>query len=122
MVEALASGAPVVVLFLHDLQWADAATLEVLDYAGRRWAEQGASVLVLLAARPEEPGLSSTFERWLSSLGRRLPVAYPTKYKRLRAAFPRSALRRVHATFGTNQGLARRHRIAPRFSRNPPAR
>ena len=73
MVEALAFRAPVV-LFLDDLQWADAATLEVLEYAGRRWAEQGAPVLVLIAARPEEPEAGSAFERWLSSLGRRLPL------------------------------------------------
>ena len=73
MVEALAFRTPVV-LFLDDLQWADAATLEVLEYAGRRWAEQGAPVLMLIAARPEEPEASSAFERWLLALGRRLPL------------------------------------------------
>ena len=73
MVDALASSAPVVI-FLDDLQWADAATLEVLDYAGRRWAEHGVPVLVLIAARPEEPGAGSAFERWLSTLRRRLPL------------------------------------------------
>lgn len=74
MVKALASGVPVV-LFLDDLQWSDAATLEVLDYVGRRrWAEQVAPVLLLIAARPEEPEADSAFEKWLSSLGRRLPA------------------------------------------------
>jgi DNA-binding SARP family transcriptional activator/tetratricopeptide (TPR) repeat protein len=73
LVEALAFRTPVV-LFLDDLEWADAATLEVLEYAGRRWAEQGAPVLVLIAARPEEPQAGSAFERWLSSLGRGLPL------------------------------------------------
>jgi DNA-binding SARP family transcriptional activator/tetratricopeptide (TPR) repeat protein len=73
LVGSLASRAPVI-LFLDDLEWADTATLDVLDYASKRWAEQGAPVLLLIAARPGEPGVSSTFERWLSSLGRRLPL------------------------------------------------
>jgi DNA-binding SARP family transcriptional activator/tetratricopeptide (TPR) repeat protein len=73
VVGALASGAPVV-LFLDDLQWADAATVELLDYAGRRWAEQGLPVLVLIAARPEEAEGTFDVERWLSALGRRSAV------------------------------------------------
>ena len=72
-VGALASRTPVA-LFLDDLQWSDAATLEVLDYAGRRWAEQGAPILLLLAARPEDLGGASSFERWLPSLSRNLPA------------------------------------------------
>jgi DNA-binding SARP family transcriptional activator len=73
LVRALASHAPVV-LFLDDLEWTDIATLEVLEYAGRHWAEQGVPVLVLIAARPEEVEAGSAFERWLSALGRRLPM------------------------------------------------
>ncbi|HEX2180841.1 MAG TPA: AAA family ATPase, partial [Rubrobacteraceae bacterium] len=72
-VGALASRAPVV-LFLDDMQWADAATLEVLDYAGRRWAERGAPVLVLIAGRPEEIRDDSSFGGWLPSLVWRLPA------------------------------------------------
>ena len=59
---------------MDDLEWADAATLEVLDYASKRWAEQGASVLLLIAARLGEPEVGSYFERWLSTLGRKLPM------------------------------------------------
>src|SRR5215217_5554297 len=73
LVEAWASRAPVI-LYLDDLHWADSATLEMLDYAGKRWAEQEAPVLVLIAARTEEPEVSPAFERWLLSLRRRLPV------------------------------------------------
>jgi hypothetical protein len=39
-------------------------------------------------------------------------VTYPTKYKRLRVAFPRSSLGRVQRTIGSNEALARRYRIA----------
>src|SRR5215213_6714736 len=72
-VGALASRAPVV-LFLDDMQRADAVTLEVLDYAGRRWAEQATPVLVLTTTRPEEPQGNSGSGRRLSHSGRGLPA------------------------------------------------
>jgi hypothetical protein len=35
-------------------------------------------------------------------------VTYPTKYKRLRAAFPRSALGGMHVTIRSNEGRMKR--------------
>jgi DNA-binding SARP family transcriptional activator len=52
LAQRLSQGAPLVV-FLDDLQWADAATLDVLQYAGRRWQEQETPLLLLCAARSE---------------------------------------------------------------------
>ncbi|MGH3086102.1 MAG: ATP-binding protein [Rubrobacteraceae bacterium] len=54
LVAALSARKPVV-LFVDDLQWADAATLDLLRYASRRWSEEGAPVLLLMASRVETP-------------------------------------------------------------------
>jgi DNA-binding SARP family transcriptional activator len=40
-------------LFLDDLQWADSASLDLLQYAGRRWQEQQTPLLLLVTARAE---------------------------------------------------------------------
>ena len=74
---ALAGQSPLV-LFLDDLQWADGATLEVLQYAARRWHETAAPVLLLVAIRSEalqpaaRPALGGPVD-WLAQVERELP-------------------------------------------------
>ena len=76
VVEALAdrSHPEPLVVFLDDLQWSDAATLDALRYGSRRWAEDGSRVLLIVAthgfALEQRPELSEA----LSDLSRDLPV------------------------------------------------
>ncbi len=51
--DAMLAGAAPLVRFMDDLQWADSATLEGLQYAARRWRTSGARVLLLLGVRAE---------------------------------------------------------------------
>lgn len=69
----LASPNPVV-FFADDLHWASRASLDVLKYAGRRWAEEGVRVLLVLGLRPESTESVPSPVRWLSELGRELPL------------------------------------------------
>jgi predicted ATPase len=41
------------VLFVDDLQWADGATLDLLQYAARRWREGAARIVLLVSLRSE---------------------------------------------------------------------
>jgi predicted ATPase/DNA-binding SARP family transcriptional activator len=86
------------VLFIDDVQWADAASLDVLHYAGRRWMESGTPILILLTTRVESistiPGLS----RWIGNLERDLKLTSIT----LEALHPHDLLQLVQALSSGN--------------------
>lgn len=62
---ALAEKAPLVI-FVDDLHWADAATLDVLHYAARHWHESSAPLLLLLTMRSESSG--AALSEWMAGL------------------------------------------------------
>ena len=63
-----------VVLFLDDVQWADAASLDILHYAGHSLCERGTPLLLLLAMRAEALITTPAVSRWLVSLHTAVPV------------------------------------------------
>ena len=73
---ALAHRVPLV-LFVDDVQWADSATLDLLQYAIRRWRESAARIMLLVSLRSEalhpmtQPPQAGLIE-WLGQVGREL--------------------------------------------------
>ena len=73
---ALAERAPLV-LFVDDLQWADRATLDVLQYAARRWRESAARIMLLVSLRSEgmrplAQSRRASLAEWLAQMERML--------------------------------------------------
>lgn len=72
---ALAERGPVV-LFLDDVQWIDAASLDVLHYIARRWVESNTAILLLLSLRSEGMSTTQTLTRWLAEVEHDLPTTH----------------------------------------------
>ena len=104
---------------------ASATGIETARALGFALSERGVCVVSGLALGVDAAAHEGAVEGGgptVGVLGCGIDVTYPTEYKRFRVAFPRSALRKVHCAIGSNEGLARGHRFARCFFRNPPAR
>ncbi len=69
------------VLYVDDAQWADSATLNLLQYAIRRWQESATRIMLLVSLRSEvlhpmtQPSHSSLIE-WLGHMEREISLHY----------------------------------------------
>jgi predicted ATPase len=66
--QALASQAPLL-MFADDMQWTNAATLDVFQYLARSWTEHETPAMLLLGWRTETRDMEPEMSEWLASLG-----------------------------------------------------
>jgi DNA-binding SARP family transcriptional activator len=73
LLHALAAQAPLF-MFVDDLQWADAATLEVFQYLARYWMEHRTPALLLLTRRTETRDMGPQMSEWLAGISSSISV------------------------------------------------
>ena len=71
--QALAARTPLVV-FIDDVQWADAGSLDLLHYLARRFAESRTPALLLLTQRLEERENQRALAEWRTGMDRAVPL------------------------------------------------
>jgi DNA-binding SARP family transcriptional activator len=64
------------VLFIDDVQWADAASLDVLHYLARRFAESETPALLLLTLRMGERAMPAGLTEWRTDMERAVPLTH----------------------------------------------
>ncbi|GCE25066.1 hypothetical protein KDA_05500 [Dictyobacter alpinus] len=65
---------PPLLLFLDDLHWSDSATLDLLHYLARGFAEHTTPVMLLFTLRTETLQTTPRLSEWRANLGRMVPL------------------------------------------------
>jgi DNA-binding SARP family transcriptional activator len=73
LLHALAAQAPLL-MFVDDLQWVDAATLDVFQYLAPHWRGQRTPALLLLNRRTETRDMGPQMSEWLADLSSTISV------------------------------------------------